>query len=227
MVICCNPRKGLNYYFEMPYFKGFRIEIENIGTSDASIYYRIDCEEKEISPDSLYFHAQFRRINPLPYKQVCTILDSIGDQGQYVGTYLHCGAKSNCRWGEGEVKFFIDGDTYFPSICGTGTEYYFCGAYNFDVDGKYTEFSMPYTGLTKVRRTDDIYLSQKYFGMYRRHITIPIYFKKNLRVTIQALAGEVMGGIFRCRTIFPRSPTGIPTASTMCTRRCRRQTSFK
>lgn len=190
-MICCNPRKGLNYYFEMPYFKGFRIEIENIGTSDASIYYRIDCEEKEISPDSLYFHAQFRRINPLPYKQVYTILDSIGDQGQYVGTYLHC------------------------------------GAYNFDVDGKYTEFSTPYTGLTKVRRTDDTYRSQKYFDMYRRHITDSIYFKKNLRVTIQALAGEVMGGIFRCRTIFPRSPTGIPTASTMCTRRCRRQTSFK
>lgn len=123
-MICCNPRKGLNYYFEMPYFKGFRIEIENIGTSDASIYYRIDCEEKEISPDSLYFHAQFRRINPLPYKQVYTILDSIGDQGQYVGTYLHWGAKSNGRLGEGEVKFFIDGDTYFPSICGTGTEYF-------------------------------------------------------------------------------------------------------
>lgn len=81
MVICCNPRRGLNSYFEMPYFKGFRIEIENIGTSDASIYYRIDCEEKEISPDSLYFHAQFRRINPLPYKQVYTILDSIGSQG--------------------------------------------------------------------------------------------------------------------------------------------------
>lgn len=227
MVICCNPRKGLNYYFEMPYFKGFRIEIENIGTSDASIYYRIDCEEKEISPDSLYFHAQFRRINPLPYKQVYTILDSIGDQGQYVGTYLHCGAKSNCRWGEGEVEFFIDGDTYFPSICGTGTEDYFCGAYNFDVDGKYTEFSTPYTGLAKVRRTDDTYRSQKYFGMYLRHITDSIYFKKNLRVTIQALAGEVRGGIFRCRTIFPRSPTGIPTASTMCTRRCRRQTSLK
>lgn len=81
MVICCNPRKGFNSYFEMPYFKGFRIEIENIGTSDASIYYRIDCEEKEISPDSLYFHAQFRLINPLPYKQVYTILDNIGSQG--------------------------------------------------------------------------------------------------------------------------------------------------
>lgn len=104
MVICCNPRKGLNYYFEMPYFKGFRIEIENIGTSDASIYYRIDCEEKEISPDSLYFHAQFRRINPLPYKQVYTILDSIGDQGQYVGTYLHCGAKSN--FSSTEIRIF-------------------------------------------------------------------------------------------------------------------------
>ncbi len=89
--------------------------------------------------------------------------------------------------GEGEIKFYIDGDTEFPSICGTGTEDYFCGAYNFDVKGKYTEFSSPYTGLSKVGETDEIYKSQRYFDMYRWHITDPIYFKKDLRVTIQAL----------------------------------------
>ena len=66
LAMCYNPNKGMNCYFEMPYFKGFRVEIENIGTVPANIYYQIDCEEKKISPDSLYFHAQFRRINPLP-----------------------------------------------------------------------------------------------------------------------------------------------------------------
>ena len=193
LAICYNPRKGMNCYFEMPYFKSSRIEIENLGSAQVSIYYQIDCEEKRIDPDSLYFHAQFRRINPLPYKEVYTILDNVKGNGHYVGTYLHWGVKSNRWWGEGEIKFYIDGDKNFPSICGTGTEDYFCGAYNFDVDGRYTEFSTPYTGLSKVNRTDDTYRAQRYFDMYRWHITDPIYFKEDLRVTIQALGWRSEG----------------------------------
>ncbi|MBQ8432006.1 MAG: DUF2961 domain-containing protein [Clostridia bacterium] len=185
--ICVNPNRGLNCYFEMPYFKSFRIEIENTGDSACNIYYQIDCEEKTIPEDSLYFHAQFRRVNPLPYKENYVILDNIKGKGHYVGTYLFWGVKSNRWWGEGEIKFYIDGDTEFPSICGTGTEDYFCGAYNFDVDGKYVEFTTPYTGLSKVSAIDETYKSQRYFNMYRWHITDPIYFEKDLRVTIQAL----------------------------------------
>lgn len=191
--ICFNPKRGMNCYFEMPYFKGFRFEIENIGTQQCQIYYQIDCEEKKISPDSLYFHAQFRRINPLPYKEVYTILDNIKGNGQYVGTFLHWGVKSNRWWGEGEIKFYIDGDIDFPSICGTGTEDYFCGAYNFDVDGKYTEFSTPYSGLSKTTYNDNLYNCQKYFDMYRWHITDPIYFKEDIKVTIQALGWRSEG----------------------------------
>lgn len=187
LAMCCNPKKGMNCYFEMPYFRNFRVEIENIGATAANIYYQIDCEEKRLDPNSLYFHAQFRRINPLPYQEVYTILDHVKGCGQYVGTYLHWGVKSNGWWGEGEIKFYIDGDTDFPSICGTGTEDYFCGAYNFDVNGKYTEFSTPYTGLSKVGQTDETYRSQRYFDMYRWHITDPVYFKTDLHVTIQAL----------------------------------------
>ena len=169
------------------------MEVENTGATNANIYYQIDCEEKALSPDSLYFHAQFRRVNPLPYKEVYTILDNIKGNGLYVGTYLHWGVKSNGWWGEGEIKFYIDGDTDFPSICGTGTEDYFCGAYNFDVNGKYEEFSSPYSGLSKVGHTDEIYRSQRYFDMYRWHITDPIYFKEDLRVTIQALGWRSEG----------------------------------
>ena len=187
LAMCYNPGKAMNCYFEMPYFKSFRVEIENSGADDANIYYQIDCEEKKIPEDSLYFHAQFRRVNPLPYKEVYTIVDGIKGNGLYVGTYMHWGVKSNGWWGEGEIKFYIDGDTEFPSICGTGTEDYFCGAYNFDVNGEYIEFSTPYSGLSKVSKTDGIYLSQRYFDLYRFHITDPVYFKKDLRVTIQAL----------------------------------------
>ena len=193
LAMCFNPRKGMNCYFEMPYFKSFRVEIENQSLSPVSVFYQIDCEEKKIDENSLYFHAQFRRVNPVPYKEVYTILDNVKGNGHYVGTYLHWGVKSNGWWGEGEIKFYLDGDTDYPTICGTGTEDYFCGAYNFDVDGKYVEFSTPYCGLSKVGFTNDLYASQRYFDMYRWHITDPIYFKKDLRVTIQALGWRSEG----------------------------------
>lgn len=187
LTICVNPARGLNCYFEMPYRTGFRVELENLSEDTYNVYYQIDCEEKEVGEDSLYFHAQFRRINPLPYKENYIILDNIKGNGKYVGTYLYWGVKSNRWWGEGEVKFYIDGDTDFPTICGTGTEDYFCGAYNFDVEGKYCEYTTPYSGMYKVDRTDDLYQAQRYFNMYRWHIVDPIYFKKDLKVTVQAL----------------------------------------
>ena len=193
LAICHNPYRAMNCYFEMPYFKSFRFEIENTGTTDATIYYQIDCEEKKLSPDTLYFHAQFRRVNPLPYMGVYTILDNIKGNGLYVGTYMHWGSKSKGWWGEGEIKFYIDGDSDFPSICGTGTEDYFCGACCFEVEGKYVEYSTPYAGLHKINRTDELYKSQRYFDMYRWHITDPIYFKEDLRVTMQALGWRSEG----------------------------------
>ena len=188
LAMCYNPRKGMNCYFEMPYFKGFRVEIENTGTTHANIYYQIDCEEKKISPDSLYFHAQFRRVNPLPYKEVYTILDNIKGNGLYVGTYLHWGVKSNGWWGEGEFKFYMDDDDEFPTICGTGTEDYFGGAWNFEYPkGQYATFSSPYSGLSQVIRPDGLYIANTRFSMYRFHIMDPIYFEKNFKVTVQDL----------------------------------------
>ena len=192
LAICFNPRKGMNCYFEMPYYKGFRFELENIGSENYSVYYQIDCEEKKLPENSLYFHAQFRRVNPLPYKDVYTILDGVKGNGLYVGTYMHWGAKSNGWWGEGEIKFYIDGDTDFPSICGTGTEDYFCGAWCFRNEGKYAEYCTPYAGLSKVSVTDEK-RPQPYFDMYRWHITDPIYFKQDLRVTMQALGWRSEG----------------------------------
>jgi len=193
LAICVNPRRGLNCYFEMPYFKSFRIELENLGPSAYSVFYQIDCEEKELPKDALYFHAQFRRGNPVPYQTPYVILDGIKGSGHYVGTYLHWGTKQNGWWGEGEMKFYIDGDTDFPSICGTGTEDYFCGSHNFDEGGSYREFTSPYSGMYKIRRTDANYCSQRYFNLYRWHITDPIYFKEDLKVTVQALGWRSEG----------------------------------
>ena len=106
---------------------------------------------------------------------------------QYVGTYCAWGVNNSGWWGEGEVKFFIDGDREFPTICGTGTEDYFCGSYNFDVGGNYTEFTTPYAGMPQVLRPDGNYRSQQRFGLYRWHLGDPIRFRTDLAVTMQAL----------------------------------------
>jgi hypothetical protein len=136
-----------------------------------------------------YFHAQFRRVNPLPYMEVYPILDGVKGWGRYVGTYLAWGVNNSGWWGEGEIKFFLDGDKKFPTICGTGTEDYFCGSYNFEnrETHQYQEFTTPYSGMPQVIKPDGVYNSQMRFGLYRWHITDPIRFQKDLRVTIQAL----------------------------------------
>ena len=61
-----------------------------------------------------------------------TILDGVQGKGHYVGTYMAWGVNNTGWWGEGEIKFYMDGDGEFPTICGTGTEDYFCGSYNFE-----------------------------------------------------------------------------------------------
>jgi len=168
--------------------------MENIADEDMVIYYQVDYVLTEVPSDAAYFHAQFRRVNSLPYKQDYTIVDSIKGNGQYVGTYIAYGAKDNGWWGEGEIKFFMDGDQKFPTICGTGTEDYFCGSYDFDTQTKnaagvelsaYTEFCTPYSGLAQVIRGDGHYNVMQRFGLYRWHITDPIRFEKSLKVTIQ------------------------------------------
>jgi hypothetical protein len=189
--VCVNPGSGLNSYWQMPFRKSCRMTLENLDEEPMTVYYQIDYTLTEVPEDTGYFHAQFRRSNPLPYKSDHTILDGVKGWGQYVGTYLAWGVHNTGWWGEGEIKFYMDGDTKFPTIAGTGTEDYFCGSYDFDSGPpnnlQYTEFTTPYTGLAQVIRPDGHYESQQRFGLYRWHIMDPIRFEKDLRVTIQAL----------------------------------------
>lgn len=186
-MVCVNPKRAFNCYWEMPFYENARITLENIDMESVTVYYQIDYLLTELSSGLGYFHAQFRRTNPLPYKEVYTILDNVSGKGQYVGTYLFWGVNNNGWWGEGEIKFYLDGDREFPTICGTGTEDYFCGSYNFDPGGRYQEYCTPYAGLAKVIRPDGVYVSQQRFSMYRWHICDPIYFEEDIKVTIQAL----------------------------------------
>ncbi|MBR5307362.1 MAG: DUF2961 domain-containing protein [Clostridia bacterium] len=185
--VCVNPGKAFNCYWEMPFKKRCRMTIENIYTEDVVVYYQIDYTLCPVPDDFGYFHAQYRRTNPLPYKENYVLLDNVQGDGHYVGTYMFWGVNNTGWWGEGEIKFYLDGDTDFPTICGTGTEDYFLGAYNFDVAGKYTEYCTPFAGLAKVIRPDGTYRSQTRFSLYRWHILDPIYFHKDIKVTIQAL----------------------------------------
>ena len=193
LAVCVNPGSAFNCYWEMPFRKRCRITAENIGDESMVLFYQVDYTLTDIPDGCAYFHAQFRRVNPLPYKEVYTILDGVAGKGQYAGTYMAWGVNNNGWWGEGEIKFYLDGDGEYPTLCGTGTEDYFCGSYNFDVAGRYTEFTTPYSGMPKVVRPDGLYQSQQRFSLYRWHIRDPIRFEKDLRVTIQALGWRPKG----------------------------------
>tara|TARA_B100001123_G_scaffold412329_1_gene509486 strand:+ start:5475 stop:6560 length:1086 start_codon:yes stop_codon:yes gene_type:complete len=188
--VCVNPGSAFNCYWEMPFRRRCRITMTNIADEAMTLYYQVNYTLTDVPDDCALFHAQFRRTNPLPYKEVYTILDGVEGQGQYVGTYMAWGVNNTGWWGEGEIKFFLDGDGEYPTICGTGTEDYFCGAYNFDVgkeNGGYREFTTPHAGLPQVIRPDGLYVSQTRFGLYRWHIMDPVRFGQDLKVTIQAL----------------------------------------
>ena len=188
--VCVNPGSAFNCYWPMPFRKGATITLEYQGDVEIYCYYQIDYCLCDVGEDESYFHAQFRRVNPLPYKEVYTIVDGIKGRGKYVGTYMAWGSNNCGWWGEGEIKFFMDGDREYPTICGTGTEDYFCGSYNFEdpkTHDKYVTFTTPHAGFHQAILPDGLYRSQTRFGMYRWHIADPIYFEEDLKVTIQAL----------------------------------------
>jgi hypothetical protein len=203
--VCVNPGNAFNCYWEMPFRKHCKITMENIDTTPMTIFYQVNYTLTEILENAAYFHAQFRRVNPLQYKDIYTILDGVRGQGQYVGTYMAWQVNNNGWWGEGEIKFYMDGDIptgksiaeavaeyggdSFPTVCGTGTEDYFCGSYNFEnkTTKQYQEFTTPYAGMPHVVRPDGVYQSNTRFSLYRWHIMDPIRFQDDLAVTIQAL----------------------------------------
>ncbi len=198
LAVCVNPGSAFNCYWEMPFRKRCRMTLTNIDEREMILYYQINYTLTGVPDDAAYFHAQFRRSNPLPYKQDYTILDGVKGKGHFVGTYMAWGANNTGWWGEGEIKFFMDGDKKYPTLCGTGTEDYFCGSYCFIANegvgdvraGKgeqYREFTTPYAGMPQVIRPDGTYQSQTRFGLYRWHIMDPVRFDADLRVTMQAL----------------------------------------
>ena len=180
-----NPSGGFNCYFPMPFRSSAKITIENRNPEDIrGFFYAVTYALGDVSVEDAYFHAQFRRSNPLPYKEDFVIVDGVGGNGHYVGTYMAWQQNAKGWWGEGEIKFFMDGDKEFPTICGTGTEDYFGGAWGFC-----DTFSAPFLGypLGVTTAVDSEAKPGTRHGLYRFHIMDPIRFEQDLRVTMQAL----------------------------------------
>jgi len=198
--VVVNSRSGFNSFWQMPFRKGFRITAENTSDEKFNIYYQIDYSLADVPSNAAYFHAQFRMANPHAFKEPYTIVDGIKGKGHYVGTYLGHAAFSPGWWGEGEVKFYIDGDTDYPTINGTGEEDYFLGSYSYrrrrengvryevNYSGEYAGFYATRTHPREEYMSDE---AERRYGQYRWHIVDPIRFKSDLKVTIQSLGWEI------------------------------------
>jgi hypothetical protein len=188
-----NPSGGFNCYFPLPFRQHARITIENRAPEDqGGFFYAINYAAGPVADTEAYFHAQFRRTNPLNYGEDYMILDGVKGSGHYVGTFMAWQQNSDGWWGEGEFKAFIDGDDDFPTICGTGTEDYFGGAWCFGAN-----YSAPFLGYQDVTTEEQSGRGMGRHGnrhlMYRFHILDPIRFQQDLRVTMQAIGWRSEG----------------------------------
>jgi Protein of unknown function (DUF2961) len=180
LAVVVNPANALNCFWPMPFRTHARITLSNETVKDVELVaYQITYVETEVPSEAGTFHAQYRRAStaePNPY----VILDGVKGRGRYVGTFLAWTQMEKGWFGEGEIKFYLDGDQQFPTICGTGTEDYFLGSYG---------FSRPYTTAYSgtVLPASESAEPPNFWSLYRWHIQDPINFGENLRVTIQAL----------------------------------------
>ena len=179
LAVIVNPTSALNCYWPMPFRGHARVTITNEWEEDVRIFYQITYAESDVPENAGYFHAQWRRAVTPRSNPDYTILDGVQGQGQYVGTFLAWTQLSDGWFGEGEIKFYMDGDVEFPTICGTGTEDYFLGSYGFP-----EVYSTAYVGNVLDHAGSE---GPPKWSLYRWHILDPIRFAEDLRVTMQAL----------------------------------------
>ena len=184
--VTVGPRRACSSYWQMPFRGHARITLENQHVKDANIVaYRVLYKLHEIPDDAAYFHAQWRRSLTRRDDPQHVIVDGVQGQGSYVGTYLAWTTSCQGWWGEGEVKFYLDGDK-FPTLADNGTEDYFGGAWGFaGPDGLEQPFSSPFLGLPLAQVNDPH--GPRRFSLYRWHILDSIGFARDLQVSVQAL----------------------------------------
>jgi len=190
-----NPEgRSFNSVVPMPFRTGMRIVLTNESGSDVpELFYDVSYTLGDRHPaNTLYFHAHWRRENPTKLKRDFEIVPRLKGRGRYlganIGVAVNSGEYFNTWWGEGEVKIFLDGDTELPTIAGTGTEDYVGTAWG---QGQYAHL---YQGSPIADE------GRMQWAFYRYHIPDPIWFRQDLRVTIQQigyLADHSRGGIIR------------------------------
>ena len=166
----------------MPFCSRALITLENDTGYEGDLAFFIDYTLKDDVSDSGRLHAQFRRENPVRAGRDYAILDKIEGRGVYIGSVLGVRALEHeghvdSWWGEGEVKFYIDGDDRWPTIAVSGTEDYFCASSGL------SPHCTPYSGCP--------YFHGNLASCYRWHVVDPVYFSKNLRVDIQHMGNDL------------------------------------
>lgn len=208
MPVVVVPRNGFNCYFSMPFQREAKVTIENQNDEVIpNFFYQIDyCLYDSIPKEMGYFHAQWRRSRITELGKDHVVLDNVRGAGQYIGTFLAISTLERYWWGEGEMKFYIDGDREYPTICGTGTEDYFGGAWSFADLGKERmseqTYSTLFLGYPFYSRHDDGIRNDYHNddcppmrSLYRFHLMDPICFEKDIKVTLQQI-GSCHSGIF-------------------------------
>lgn len=192
--IAVNPKGGMNCYWPMPFRKRIRIEVTNDGPKPIpELFFQVNYALDAVPDDTGYLHAEWRRTLTSRDNPEHVILDNVRGKGHYVGTYCVWNQLSNHWWGEGEVKFFIDGDRDSPTICGTGTEDYFGGAWGFVMNHAERllpqTYSTPFLGYPQAVYEPSLKTGPRppAHALYRWHIFDPVRFQRDLRVTVQAL----------------------------------------
>lgn len=146
---------------------------ENLKFGPVPFYYYIDWEKLDRLPDkSLYFHARYRQ--QFPAKSGDHVLLETAGRGHYLGTVYSAHQVKIGWFGEGDDRFFIDGEKQ-PSIRGTGTEDYFGDAWGF------REFAGPFHGVTLYEGV----MPGDRVTAYRWHLNDPIRFTKSLKASIE------------------------------------------
>ncbi|MGB2824729.1 MAG: glycoside hydrolase family 172 protein [Phycisphaerae bacterium] len=172
---------GMNIFLPMPFAKRARITLGNEGPARVPLYYQIDYTLRDAHPaDVGRLHVLFRRENPTTVKRDFVLLPRRAGKGRFIGCVIGVRNLHPRWWGEGEIKFYMDGDTDWPTICGTGSEDYVCLSYGMQ------DTPFLYNGCNLNQKLND----QDYVSMYRWHLPDPIYWKRECRVTIQQIAWQ-------------------------------------
>ncbi len=190
-LVNCSSVKALNAYFAMPFRRSARISITNEGAHPVgSFYSNIDYQLVSALPaDAMYFHAQYRQATPNRPASPPTDTNLTGQdnyvffetrgRGHAMGVTLGVIQNSEHWFGEGDEMIFIDNNSK-PAINGTGTEDYFCGAWDFG--GGEFPFANLYNGAPYMVLPEH---TAGRYCLYRWHVDNPVAFRESLKFTIE------------------------------------------